>query len=428
MAITKFLDYTGLSKLVEKIKNTYSTKTELEDTKTEIDNTYLKKTQEGEDIQMSIVNNGSIGVPLFNFTSNKVPLFNFTSNNAPLFNFTSDTGVRMVGNDIWKVGQITLDNSMTLTPYNIFLRGITNQTHKISALSVNYLELTGGANGYGQIQIWDNVIFFNQPIRSHSDYNFEIDVTGNGTYKKRGYHTGTWHYTEDGIHLNTGDASYKNVLIADAGAKYDKLKTYTVGPRDTSFTTTYTAVAPLIQDSTDTSKWYVPTEYISGTLTLDGLLGGEDIGQNEHDVWATNGSIVDLEEYAHVNNNTITINGQNIILGTSDDTTGYRNVAPLDSDGKVPESYTYRELLPIIYVTDKCQTPVSTMPLCTITDVVWDACLVGFLGKGTDGQYYTTFEAKSEYCVSGSNTPRYDKIYYQEGNMYRFNGTELVAI
>lgn len=60
---------------------------------------------------------------------------------------------------------------------------------------------------------------------------------------------------------------------------------YTIGPKDTSFTTEYDAVAPLVQDSTDTSKWYIPNQYINadylpltgGTMTGNITLKGNTV-------------------------------------------------------------------------------------------------------------------------------------------------------
>lgn len=74
------------------------------------------------------------------------------------------------------------------------------------------------------------------------------------------------------LHKDSSIDNYKNAILRNMPYSYgftdwdDKLQ-YTIGPKDTSFDTEYDAVAPLVQDTTDPSKWTIPSEYLPDTST-----------------------------------------------------------------------------------------------------------------------------------------------------------------
>ncbi len=170
-------------------------------------------------------------------------------------------------------GQICLSTSTTgtsMTGYGIYWDKAGKDY--INLNNGLYLH-SGDSNGkiaYLRINPYNNNIAINKPIIYGVYSNICLDLWGEGGHKTQGLFLGSYSraFTAKGVSLhksNTND-SYKNAILRNMPSAYmdkweDKLQ-YTIGPKDTSFTTEYEAVAPLVQDPDDSSKWTIPSEYL----------------------------------------------------------------------------------------------------------------------------------------------------------------------
>lgn len=136
---------------------------------------------------------------------------------------------------------------------------LSSQNTKLLLNNVNNLSPNGVINIYSPIGITDYLSF--------------LDFNGNNTcYKMKGlFFTKSYVFSEKGITINANEStSYKNAILRNRPYSsnidnWDDKYQYTIGPKDTSFTTEYEAVAPLVQDTTDPSKWTIPNEYLPDT-------------------------------------------------------------------------------------------------------------------------------------------------------------------
>lgn len=149
------------------------------------------------------------------------------------------------------------ENSISIIPSGMYLR--SKNTNLLLNNSSN-VSPTGCINIYSPIGI--------------ETYNAFLDFIGNNSwYNMKGlFFSDLYAFTEKGITINASEStSYKNAILRNRPygniINWDDKYQYTIGPKDTSFDTEYEAVAPLVQDTTDPSKWTIPSEYLPDTST-----------------------------------------------------------------------------------------------------------------------------------------------------------------
>lgn len=237
---------------------------------------FLKKTQSANDVTTTVFKDGTATAPLYDCTINTSLIKGTYNNDNPVVDVTltgsntdglwlSNTAVAVSDNStgityVKPTGVTTNNGSITLSMEDGEFKGKTSTETKFIADTAGLKLRTGSAG----------VLWGSDTNLESFDASVVYDKT-NGLYvSKFGTISNTdalltldgWKFTKSGVTFKGVDKAAKtaNDLLT--------CKQSTVHIGKTGDTTAYTSVAPLVQDTTDTSKWYVPSEYIQG--------GGDD--------------------------------------------------------------------------------------------------------------------------------------------------------
>ena len=264
-------------------------------------NEYLKKTQSANDVNKGAILNGGT---LVNFIAKgvtyRVPLFSGTDDvfgkgdgYIPLTgnNVIVGNGYYFASGDKYDPSGLTINAGMyEYTPNKLSISGM-----ELTPYYINF----GGTNSFGTIYCAGKEMGFTVKD-TYSGFTFNsnksyatiigskfgagnvysyLDLGGNSDL-----YIEPFHYTKGGIRISESDynARYYNGNKFLGLRKYVKdssdITVYEIGPTVSSTTTDYTKytnTAPLVQDTEDETKWYVPTEFLKGVQDVQ--IDGESI-------------------------------------------------------------------------------------------------------------------------------------------------------
>ena len=251
---------------------------------------FLKKTQSADDVLTTVFKDGAATMPLYDCNINTTLITGTYNNDNPMISATlagtdtenlwlsstavavkddldSPTGITCVKPN----GITTTNNSVTLSMGDGEIRSKTSAESKF-VIDTAGLKLRTGSAGI----MWGsdtNIEDFTGAMFYDSTNGLNVSRFGTISNTDALLTLDGWKFTKSGVTFKGVDKAAKtaNDLLT--------CKQSTVHIGKTGDTTAYTSVAPLVQDTTDTSKWYVPSEYIqsSGGDFLKKTQSGDDI-------------------------------------------------------------------------------------------------------------------------------------------------------
>lgn len=249
---------------------------------------FLKKTQSADDVTTTVFKDGTATAPLYDCKINTSLIKGTYNNSNPMIDVTqegpsidgvwlSDSTVKVSDDSTGSTyvapnGVTTTDGSTIVSLGDGQLKGKTSTETKFITDTAGLKLRTGSAGimwaSDTNLENFDGSIYYDKTgglnvNRFNSTSNTDVLLTLDG-----------WKFTKSGVTFKGVDRAAKtaNDLLT--------CKQSTVHIGKTGDTTAYTSVAPLVQDTTDTSKWYVPSEYIQSSGSGDYLKktqSGDDI-------------------------------------------------------------------------------------------------------------------------------------------------------
>ena len=232
-------------------------------------NDYLKKTQSADVITSDILSGGTLSKSLANVdTISAAAIKGTTTNAAPLLD------VKIEDDDTWLARTAVIAdadkslNNVTINEDGVYVTGTTTKGTQTSNLDSSGLFLNGSntcilRDGTVHLPISTGSIEFGLQD-AYTGYNLKLCSLGTNTGLTV-LNKDTIADTMDLLNLNNQVEIKPKGITFYSGTPKHLLNMYGgsvyIGSYDDS--TTYERVAPLVQDTTDTSKYYVPSEYIN---------------------------------------------------------------------------------------------------------------------------------------------------------------------